>query len=277
VRRRVWLRAGALALAVVGVIAGLTAYYSSEPAAPCVVSGVPTWRPLTDGKLHRYLVVFPDRAACFYDLDAHNQLVASLRLPDARDIVSAAPNGDRIALRSARGPVTLDLQTGRLTPGGLVPWPSDTLTETDVLRRVMYVTQRGLLGYRVISLRSGATEFVAGRRTPGIPSHGLCVAPNAPRLWVLDSRNSLVAVDDVRRVPAYPPRYVGNVRVAHVRGSGSLLCSADGRFVYVGGSGDVIDARLRTVADHLEALEHTSVMLEVDWAGGRPFFPAYPR
>ena len=61
--RRVWLRTAGLVLVVAGVIAGLTAYYSSESVPPCFVSGAPQWRSPTDTETHRYMVVFPDRAA----------------------------------------------------------------------------------------------------------------------------------------------------------------------------------------------------------------------
>jgi hypothetical protein len=158
--RRVWLRAAALGLAAVGVVVALAVYFSSESKPPCFVSGVATWRPPTDAQTHRYLVVFPDRGACFFDLDDRERLVGSLRLTDAHDISMAAPNAERVALRTAAGPMTLDLVTGRLARGGLVPWPSDTLTVTDAAHDAMYVTQRGHLAFRVIDLRNGLTRFV---------------------------------------------------------------------------------------------------------------------
>ena len=122
--RRVWLRASALAVVVLGAVAVLTVYYSSESVPPCLVSGVPTWRPPTDGATHRFMVVFPDRAACFFDLDDQNKLVGALRLPDARGISFAAQLQDDVAVRTASGPMTLDLRTGRLRRGGLVPFPN---------------------------------------------------------------------------------------------------------------------------------------------------------
>src|SRR5439155_3358373 len=55
---RVWLRAAALALVVIGVVVALTVYFSSESTPPCLVSGAATWRPPSDGGTHRYEVVF---------------------------------------------------------------------------------------------------------------------------------------------------------------------------------------------------------------------------
>jgi hypothetical protein len=267
-------------LAAVGIVVGITVYYSSEKVPPCFVSGVPEWRAPTDREAHRYVVAFPDRAACFFAVDDENNLVAQLSLPEVRSISFAAPLHDNIGLRTAAGPVTLDLHDGQPHEGGLVPFASDRLTETDLQRKVMYVTQRGLLGFRVVDRRDGSTRYVVGERgrfDPDPPSHGLCLAPDRPQLWVLDSVNRLLSLYDVRHVPAQTPRHLANVRISEVHGIGSLLCSADGRFVYVGGSGDVIDTHTRSVVTNLEALQHTNVQLLMDWVEGRPVFPGFPR
>jgi len=280
--RRVWLRASALAVVVLGAVAVLTVYYSSESVPPCLVSGVPTWRPPTDGATHRFMVVFPDRAACFFDLDDQNKLVGALRLPDARGISFAAQLQDDVAVRTASGPMTLDLRTGRLRRGGLVPFPSPTLTQMDTEHDAMYVTQRGLLGFRVIDLRNGLTRFVVHfkgftwnpRFGPDPPSHGLSLAPDRPELWVLDSPNSTLHVFGVRALPDQPPRRVAVVRLSRtMNGIGSLVRSADGRFLYVGDDGDVVDMRTRVTVATLQALQASRVALEVDWVAGRPSFP----
>jgi len=59
--------------------------------------------------------------------------------------------------------------------------------------------------------------------------------------------------------------------------SGSLTRSADGRFLYVGGSGDVVDTQTQKSVAQLEALQKSSVALEIDWVDGRPVFPGFPR
>jgi len=127
---RVRLRAAALAVVLIGVVVGLTVYFSTERVPPCLVSGA-TWRPPTDGETHRYEVVFPERAACFFAIDAQHRLVGALRLPPAKGISSASPLQNELALRTQSGVYTLDLRTGRLRPGGLAPFPSDILTATD--------------------------------------------------------------------------------------------------------------------------------------------------
>jgi hypothetical protein len=55
---------------------------------------------------------------------------------------------------------------------------------------------------------------------------------------------------------------------------GWLQHSADGRFVYVGDAGDVIDTAKREEVVNLEALHESRLLLEVDWADGKPHFPA---
>ena len=280
--RRVWLRASALAVVVLGVVAALTVYYSSESVPPCFVSGVPLWRAPKDSAKHRFMVVFPDHAACFFDLDDRNKLVGMLRLPTAHGITFAAQLQDDVALRTSSGPLTLDLRTGRLRRGGLVPWPSSILTVTDRSHDAMFVTQRGLLGFRVIDLRNGLTRFVMHFKGftwnlhfgPNPPSHGLSLAPDRPELWVLDSPNSTLHVFDVSALPDQPPRRVTDVRLSKtMNGIGSLVRSADGRFLYVGDDGDVVDTRTRTTVATPEALQKSRAALEVDWVDGRPSFP----
>lgn len=284
--RRIWLRVAALVLVAAGIIVGLTVYFSSEKVPPCFVSGVADWRPPTDGEMHRYAVVFPDRAACFFAIDDGNKLVGALRLPEARSISFAAPLQRDVALRTSSGPFTLDLRTGGLRKGGLVPFASDTLTETDTEHQVMYVTQRGLLGFRVLDLNTGTTRYVMHfkgftwnrRFGPNPPSHGLALAPDRPELWVLDTPNRTLHVFDVSGLPGSTPRPVEDVLLATTFSkTGSLTQSADGRFLYVGDSGDVVDTRTRTEVTNLEALQHASVVLEVDWVDGRPVYPGFPR
>jgi hypothetical protein len=294
--RRVWARALALVLAAAGVIALLTVYFSSERVPPCLVSGVAKWRAPQRGT-HRYEVVFPDRAACFFAIDDGHKLVGQLRLPEARGITTATPLLGEAALRTASGVFRLDLRNGRLRPGGLAPFASDTVTLTDTQRKVMYVTRRGFLGFRVLDLRTATslddvsfTGFTWNPRFgPNPPSHGLSLAPDRPELWVLDAPNSTVHVFDVSAVPAGAPRRVEDIRLSKTLSGnenpcshacariGSLQHSSDGRFVYVGDAGDVIDTRTREVAVNLEALHNSRVQIEVVFTNGRPSFPGLRR
>jgi hypothetical protein len=282
VTRRIWLRATGLALAIAAVIAGLTVYYSSASVPPCLVSGTPTWRPPTDGSTHRFAVVFPDHAACFYAVDQKQELVGQLHLVDTKDVSAAVPNGDRVALRTPSGPYTLDLVTGKLRKGGVAPFDNGTLTVTDPEQQTMYVTQRGLLGFREIDLRTGATVRVVHfkgftwnpRFGPNPPSHGLVLRPDRPELWVLDAPNHALHVFDVSEAP----RHLADVRLeTTLTTPGSLTQSADGRYIYVGGTGDVIDTNARMSIANLDALQQATAVLMVDWVDGKPVFPGFPR
>lgn len=281
-RRRIWLRAAALALALAAVIAGLTAYFSSASVPPCLVSGTPTWHPPTDGSPKRFAVVFPDHAACFFAIGGKQALVGQLRLTGATDVSTAAPNADRIAVRTSSGPYTLDVGSRKLTKGGLAPFDHGTLTVTDAERQRMYVTQRGLLGFRVIDVRTGATIQVVHfkgftwnpRFGPNPPSHGLVLRPDRPELWVLDAPNHALHVFDVSAAP----RPIADVRLERTLTTpGSLTESADGRYLYVGDAGDVIDTQTRTSIANHGALQQATAVLEVDWVDGRAVFPGFPR
>jgi hypothetical protein len=261
--RRVWLRAAALALAAGGAVAGLTVYFSTETVPRCLVSGAATWRPPKDRARHHYEVVVLKDDACFFDMDRKQKFVGALPLMRASRLLAALPP------------------------------QSDTLRVTDQQHRVVYETKRGLLGFRVLALQTGRPLYVmhyAGftwnpRFGPDPPSHGLSLAPDRPELWVLDAPNSVVHLFDVSALPGAPPVHLEDIRFSKpISGDenpcaescgriGSLLHSADGRFAYVGDSGDVIDTRTREAVANLEALHNSRVQLEVDWVNGRAVFP----
>jgi len=291
--KRVWLRVSALALGAAGVLAGLTLYFSSEDLPPCLVSGAPKWQ-APSGGTHHYEIVFPDRAACFFAIDeGQRRLAGALSLPDARGISTAAPLLDDVALRTEDGVFTLDLRRGQLRPGGLAPFPSETLTVEDQEQRVLYVTRRELLGFRVLDLGSATSLYDMSFRGfiwnprfgPDPPSHGLSLAPDRPELWVLDAPNSRVHVFDVRGLPGVRPRQIEDIRLSPPLSGeespcssaceriGSLQHSADGRYVFVGDAGDVIDTSTRKVVANLEALHNSRVHLEVVFTDGRPSYP----
>jgi hypothetical protein len=294
--RRVWLRAAALALAAVGAIVALTLFVSSEKIPPCLVTA-PAWRPPADNETHRYQVVFPERAACFFAIGEEPRLVGEVRLENARAISAAAPLGDDIALRTDTGVLTFDPRASRVRRGGVAPFASDTLVVRDDARGVVYVTQPGFLGFRVIDDRTGVerhrVRFEGFTWNPDFgpnpPSHGLSLAPDRPELWVLDAPNSTVHVFDVSGALGEVPRQIEDIRLSKPLSGdrspcsrdceriGSLQHSADGRYVYVGDSGDVIDTRTREEVANLEALHNSRVHLEVHFVDGRVVFPRRSR
>ena len=103
---------------------------------------------------------------------------------------------------------------------------------------------------------------------------------------MLDAPNSTVHLFDVSGLPTQPPRRIDDIRLSKpISGDenpcsvscariGSLQHSADGRFVYVGDAGDVIDVQKREPVANLAALRNSRIHLEVDWVAGKPVFPA---
>ena len=291
--RRVALRLALLVVGVVAVLVGLTAYFSSEKIPPCLVAGAPKWRPPTDRGLHRFLLVVPDRALCFYSIDDGHKLVGAVKLRGIEGIDAIQPRENRVAVRFRGGRGALvDVATGRSAPMiPAIPRPSLALAVEDGAAKVRYTTVPGRFGFTVTGAdRRLHIEFEGfswnPRFGPDPPDHGLSLAPDRPQLWVLDAPNSVAHVYDVSGAPHRPPRHVDDVRFskplsgdenpcAHPRCGrlGSLLHSSDGRFVYVGDAGDVIDAVKRERLVNLEALHQSRLMLEVDWVGGRPMFP----
>jgi hypothetical protein len=291
VRRRIYLRAGALGLGVVAVVSALTVYFSTQKVPPCLVTGIPKWQPPTDKSLHRFELVVPDRALCFFDMDHDQALVGYVKLPGIRGITSVAPRGAKLALRYGNGLGALvDLRTGRVQYGAQPPAPpSDQVLVYDEARDLKYVTRRGVFGVEVSRPRGPRTKLTFPGYTwnprfgPDPPDHGLSLAPDRPELWVLDAPNNVVHVFNL----SGEPRDVKDIRLTkpligvedpcasrRCGRIGSLQHSADGRFVYVGDVGDVIDTKKREEIANLEALHQSRLMLEVDWVGGKPEFPA---
>jgi DNA-binding beta-propeller fold protein YncE len=154
-----------------------------------------------------------------------------------------------------------------------------------------YTTATGFLGFQVSSISTGRVLFT--QTFPGFgwnpanfaasaPSHGISLSPDERSVWVLDAPNSYVHVFDTSQVPHRPPRLLANVRLSKPMTGEESPCSydcgrdgwiqhsRDGRFVYVGDSGDVFSARTFRLVAFLPALRNTRKMLEIDWRGGVP-------
>ena len=291
-RRRVLVRAAVLLVAAVGVLVGLTAYFSSEHVPACLVSGTPKWHPPADRVVHRFLVVATDNALCFYSMDDANALIGALPLKGVHGITGVESRGDRIAIRYAgdRGAL-VDLRTSRITRGvAPPPVPPDTIRVP--AGNVEYSTRPHEFGFRMRRLDDGKVVRIRPEGFtwnpdfgPDPPNHGLALGPDGSTVWVLDAPNSVVHVYRAS-VGGRPPRQLEDIRLSkplsgdespcsHPRCGrlGALLFSADGQYVYVGDAGDVIDAGKREVLVNLEALHQSRLLIEADWIDGRPVFP----
>jgi DNA-binding beta-propeller fold protein YncE len=166
----------------------------------------------------------------------------------------------------------------------------------DSRERVAYVTLTRLLGFVAIDLADRHVVTVdfgpkfsydpATEQLSDCPSHGISLSPDDRELYVIDTANSYVHVFDVRGTPAKAPAQVADIRMNHrfegnepsCVAAGQKWCgregwlqhSRDGRFVFVGDSGDVIDTKSRTVVGYLPALRDTRKHIEVTWQNGKP-------
>jgi hypothetical protein len=143
-------------------------------------------------------------------------------------------------------------------------------------------------GFQVSSITTGKPLFTVsfGAVPEGFafsgPSHGVSLSPDEKQLYVIDSPHKKVRVYDVSRVAeGVAPTKLGAISVAGLSGTetpcaydcgrgGWLQRSVDGRLVYVGDSGEVIETATRTVIATLPTLLNTKKSLEVDWSGGVP-------
>ncbi len=285
---RIRLRIALLVLGVVGLIAGITTYFSSEAIPLCGVSGAPRWKAPAKGE-HRLLVVLADRAACFFDVDDDHRLVGELGLHGISGIDGVEVRGGRVAIRYGNGRgAFVDLASGRTSPTEPPSAFPDELTLAGP-GGWSYETHRGRLGFAFS--RSGASgpirglaafegfSWNQGKFGDERATTGLVLEPGGNRLWVLDAPNSFV---HLFRVGTGRPRLLADVQLqkplsggrfpcsGNCRRVGSLLLSEGGRYLYVGDSGDVIDTRKEDAVTNLEALHNSRVTLLVDWVDGRP-------
>jgi hypothetical protein len=151
-----------------------------------------------------------------------------------------------------------------------------------------FTTATNFDGFQVSSIVTGRVLFTVpfgavpgGFRFTG-PSHGISLSPDERQLYVIDSVHKEVQAYDVSRVgEGVGPSRLGGVAVGGLIGmeapcaydcgrGGWLQRSIDGRLVYVGDSGEVIETATRKVLTTLPALLDTKKSLEIDWSQGVP-------
>lgn len=152
-----------------------------------------------------------------------------------------------------------------------------------------YVTTTGFLGFQVADIQSGhilytvdltKLGFPDSSSGPSAPSHGIALSPDETRLAVVDWPNDSVHVFDVTGLPGSPPRKIADIKFSRsmhhdesncaydCAADGWLEYSRDGRFLYVGDVGDVIDTLANRVVYNLPPLYNTRKMIEVDFQNG---------
>ena len=152
-----------------------------------------------------------------------------------------------------------------------------------------FITLSGFLGFQVGDIRTGkilytvpVQGFPITGRAASAPSHGISLSPDEREIYLMDSVHSYVHVFDVTGLPGSAPRQVADIPlVGTVSGrerpcaydclkDGWLHHSRNGRYVFVGDSGDVIDTTLRKTAMTLPALANSRKGIEIDFQDGLP-------
>jgi hypothetical protein len=151
---------------------------------------------------------------------------------------------------------------------------------------LLFNTSTGVCGFQVLSLTTGQVLHTvnfggACSWTTGAPSHGISLAPDEQRVYVIDAPLGQLMVYDVSNLPAGAPTFVKAVTLSSITGSesscnsfctreGWVLNDLSGRFVYVADSGDVIDTSTLAIVTTLQPLRNTRQLVEVDWNQGAP-------
>lgn len=199
---------------------------------------------------------------------AHNTIIG----PDGKSIYLGGVNYPYLDVAST-ATNTVTRRLGPLNGPGVRPF---TINGSQTLA---FTTARSYLGFQVSSIRTGKVLFtvpVPGFRFDAAtfgrtPDHGISLSPNERELYLIDTPNGYVHVFDVSGLPATAPRDVADIKLKHPPpNDGWLQHSRDGRYVYVGRAGDVIDTRSRKVVAFLAPLQGTADFLEIDWRNGRP-------
>lgn len=202
-------------------------------------------------------------------------------------------DGSRVYLggRNENRLYVVDTATGRQLRRIGPLWSGVRPFTIDARQRLAFTTATGHLGFQVSSIPTGRVLYSVGfagfhydpaRFAPSAPSHGISLSPDGRELWVVDAPNGYVHVFDVSGLPRRRPRRLADIRLVRALAGNETPCAYDcardgwlqhsvnGRFVYVGDVGEVIDTRHRRAAAFLPALRQTRKHLEIDWRAGRP-------
>jgi hypothetical protein len=208
-----------------------------------------------------------------------------------RDFTSSAGTNDFDIADTAT-----NLVVGRVTPlkSGVRPF---TINSKETLS---FITVSGFLGFQVGDLTTGKVIYtvpVDGSKIPGfttqttssIPSHGISLSPDDKEIYLIDQPNSYVHIFDVSGLPGSAPVQVADIKLLNPMSGNEVGCaydcvrngwlhhSRDGRFVYVGDSGDVIDTLTRTTIATLPELANSRIEIEIDFQDTTPIWAATSR
>jgi hypothetical protein len=156
-----------------------------------------------------------------------------------------------------------------------------------------FIDQTGFFGFSVGSITSGkdlfnvrikgfpSTSPAYANSGADAPSHGIALSPDEREVWAMDKPNGMVHIFDITGLPARPPRQIANIALGNMDANeaqcsksclkeGWVQFSRNGRYVYVGDTGAVVNAHTKRVIAHLPELRNSRKHIEVDWYRGRP-------
>jgi hypothetical protein len=144
-----------------------------------------------------------------------------------------------------------------------------------------YITWSAFRGFSVGELPSGRILSTVNFGTPcdlAAPSHGMTLSPDGTEVYVLDACVNQVRVYDSSDAPQLKATidfahkmYPGTERPCpwDCAKDGWLLHSRDGKYVYIGNSGDIIDTATHKNSAYLATLaECRHGFLEMMWSNG---------
>jgi len=204
-----------------------------------------------------------------------------------------SPDGSRVYLgpRYSNYVVVASTRTNQVTRkigpvggvGGIRPFTINGA------QNLAFITLSGFLGFQVGDISTGnilytvpVQRFPTSGGAASAPSHGISLSPDEKEVYLIDSINNYVHVFDVTGLPGSAPSQVADIQLLGALPHNKLHCayncikygwlhhSRDGRYVFVGDSGDVIDTKLRKTAMRLPALANSRTDIEIDFEGGAP-------
>lgn len=149
-----------------------------------------------------------------------------------------------------------------------------------------FTTDSGFIGFDVSDITTGKVLYTVA--PPGFtapaglnaPSHGITLSPDEKMVYFIDSYYQYVHVYDVSGLPTTAPTHVTDIKLVQplsgtvspcgydCNREGWINISRDGRFLFVGDSGDVISTATNKQVAELPSLNNSRKNLEVDWANG---------
>ena len=164
--------------------------------------------------------------------------------------------------------------------GGVRPFVVNG-TETDA-----FITEQGFVGFQVANIATGAVLYTV---TPpgftGAYSHGVSLSPDESQVYLNDWPNNMVHVFSLAGFPGSAPIDIKDIPVNSFAGNespcsadcardGWLLHSTDGKYVFSGDSGDIINTSTMTPLPRdtsspstiYNTLQNTRKFVEIDWS-----------